>query len=95
MDNYLVFNGRKLFDIGQGTYLYNASNLSRSYQSYYVDVAIHDTLGNATVSLDDKPIGTLEGIDMNAFINADNNGIKVTNQYFIFHVGNKTLIVKK
>lgn len=95
LDNYLVFNGRKLFDIGQGTYLYNASNLSRSYQNYYVDVAIHDTLGNATVSLDDKPIGTLEGIDMNAFINADNNGIKVTNQYFIFHVGNKTLIVKK
>ena len=95
LDNYLVFNGRKLFDIEQGTYLYNANNLSRSYQSYFVNVDIHDTQGDATVSLEDKPIGTLKDIDMNAFINADNNGIKVTNQYFIFHVGNKTLIIKK
>lgn len=94
LDNYLVFNGRKLFDIEQGKYLYNANSLTRAYQNYYVSVDIHDNLGDANVFLDDKAIGTLKNIDMNAFINADNNGIKITNNHFILHVGNKTLIIK-
>ena len=95
LDNYLVFNGRKLFDINEGKYLYNANSLSRSYQGYFVNLDIHDTKGDASISLDDKPIGSIKDIDMNDFLHADNNGIRVTNEYFIFHVGNKTLVIKK
>ena len=45
--------------------------------------------------LDDNKIGSIEDVDISKFLKADNNGIQVSNDYFIFHVGNKTLILKR
>ena len=95
LEDYLVFNGNRLFNIETGQYLHDANNLSRSYQNYYVSLNVHDSVADAVVSMDDVQIGTINGIDPVEFLRADNNGIKVTNQYFIFSVGNRNLIIKK
>ena len=91
----LVFNGCYVFDINSGKYLYQMNNLSRSYQGYFVDLHFQKGIGKADVSLDDKPIGSIEDIDISEFLKAENNGIRVTNEYFIFHVADKTLVIKK
>ena len=95
LEDYLVFNGNRLFNIENGQYLHDANNLSRSYQNYYVSLNVHDSVADAVVSMDDVQIGTINGIDPVEFLRADNNGIRVTNQYFIFSVGNRNLIIKK
>ena len=71
------------------------NNLSRSYQGYYVDLKFQNGFGTAEVFLDDNKIGSIEDVDISKFLKADNNGIQVSNDYFIFHVGNKTLILKR
>ena len=91
----LVFNGCYVFDINSGNYLYKMNNLSRSYQGYYVDLKFQNGFGTAEVFLDDNKIGSIEDVDISKFLKADNNGIQVSNDYFIFHVGNKTLILKR
>lgn len=91
----LVFNGCYVFDINSGKYLYKMNNLSRSYQGYYVDLKFQNGVGTAEVFLDDNKIGSIDDVDISKFLKADNNGIQVTNDYFIFHVGNKTLIIKR
>ena len=91
----LVFNGCYVFDINKGEYLHQMNNISRSYQGYYVDVNFKNGIGKADILLDDKPIGSIEDVDVSEFLKADNNGIKLTNEYFIFHVGDKTLVIKR
>ena len=91
----LVFNGCYVFDINTGKYLHQMNNISRSYQGYYVDVNFKNGIGKADILLDDKPIGSIEDVDVSEFLKADNNGIKLTNEYFIFHVGDKTLVIKR
>lgn len=91
----LVFNGCYVFDINSGNYLYKMNNLSRSYQGYYVDLKFQNGFGTAEVFLNDNKIGSIEDVDISKFLKADNNGIQVSNDYFIFHVGNKTLILKR
>ena len=91
----LVFNGCYVFDINSGNYLYKMNSLSRSYQGYYVDLKFQNGFGTAEVFLDDNKIGSIEDVDISKFLKADNNGIQVSNDYFIFHVGNKTLILKR
>ena len=91
----MVFNGCYVFDINSGNYLYKMNNLSRSYQGYYVDLKFQNGFGTAEVFLDDNKIGSIEDVDISKFLKADNNGIQVSNDYFIFHVGNKTLILKR
>ena len=95
LEDYLVFNGNRMFSIETGQFLHDANNLSRSYQNYYVSLNVHDSVADAVVSMDDVPIGTINGIDPVEFLRADNNGIRVTNSHFIFSVGNKNLIIKK
>jgi len=95
IEDNLVFNGCYVFDINSGKYLYQMNNLSRSYQGYYVNLNFKNGIGKADVSLDDKPIGSIENIDISEFLKAENNGIRVTNENFIFHVADKTLIIKR
>ena len=71
------------------------NNISRSYQGYYVDVNFKNGIGKADILLDDKPVGSIEDVDVSEFLKADNNGIRLTNDYFIFHVGDKTLVIKR
>ena len=91
----LVFNGCYVFDINKGEYLHQMNNISRSYQGYYVDLNFKNGIGKADILLDDKPIGSIEDVDVSEFLKADNNGIRLTNEYFIFHVGDKTLVIKR
>ena len=95
VEDNLVFNGCYVFDINSGKYLYQMNNLSRSYQGYFVDLHFKNGIGKADISLDDKPIGSIEDIDISEFLKAENNGIRVTNENFIFHVADKTLIIKR
>lgn len=95
IEDNLVFNGCYVFDINSGRYLYQMNNLARSYQGYYVDLHFQNGIGKADVSLDDKPVGSIEDIDISEFLKADNNGIRVTNENFIFHVADKTLVIKR
>ena len=95
LDSSLIFNGRKTFNIETGTYSYDLTNLSRSYQNYYVNLDIHGEKANATILLDDKQVGSMEDVDMVTFLKSENNGIRVTNQYFIFSNGTKRLILKR
>lgn len=95
IETNLVFNGCYVFDINSGKYLYQMNNLARAYQGYYVDLHFQKGIGKADVSLDDKPIGSIDNIDISEFLKAENNGIRVTNENFIFHVADKTLIIKK
>ena len=91
----LVFNGCYVFDINSGNYLYQMNKLSRSYQGYYVDLHFQNGIGKADIYLDDKPVGSIDDINISEFLKADNNGISLTNEYFIFHVADKTLILKR
>ena len=95
IETNLVFNGCYVFDINSGKYLYQMNNLARSYQGYYVDLHFQNGIGKADVSLDDKPVGSIDNIDISEFLKAENNGIRVTNENFIFHVADKTLVVKR
>ena len=91
----MVFNGCYVFNISNGQYLYKMNNLSRSYQGYFVDLHFQNGFGKADVYLDDKPIGSIEDIDVSEFLKEDNNGIRLTNEYFIFHIADKTLVLKR
>jgi len=95
LNDNLVFNGCYVFDINSGNYLYQMNHLSRSYQGYFVDLNFKDGIGTADVSLEDKKIGSIEKVDVSEFLKADNNGIRLTNEYFIFSVGDKNLIIKR
>ena len=37
----------------------------------------------------------IDDINISEFLRADNNGIRLTNDYFIFSVGDKNLILKR
>ena len=71
------------------------NTLSRSYQGYYVSLHFQSSVGNAEVFLDDKSVGSIDDINISEFLKADNNGISLTNEYFIFHVDDKTLVLKR
>ena len=91
----LVFNGCYVFDINSGNYLYQMNKLSRSYQGYYVDLHFQNGVGKADIYLNDIPVSSIEDIVISEFLKADNNGIRLTNEYFIFHVADKTLVLKR
>ena len=95
LNNYFIINGRQLFELNTGKFRNNVSTLTRSYQSYMITVNITDKSANAVVTLDEQQIGTLENIDIAAFLRKDNNGIKLTKNYFILSLRNKNLIIKK
>ena len=91
----LVFNGCYVFDINSGNYLYQMNTLSRSYQGYYVSLHFQNGFGKADIYLNDVPVGSIEDINISEFLKADNNGISLTNENFIFHVADKTFILKR
>ena len=95
LNNYFIINGRQLFELNTGKFRNNVSTLTRTYQSYLVTVNITDKSANAVVTLDEQQIGTLENIDVATFLRKDNNGIKLTKNYFILSLRNKNLIIKK
>ena len=95
VEDNLVFNGCYVFDINSGKYLYKMNHLSRSFQGYYVDLNFQNGIGTADISLDERKIGSIDNVDVSEFLKADNNGIQVNSNYFIFHVDDKTLVLKR
>ncbi len=91
----LVFNGCYVFDINSGNYLYQMNNMSRSYQGYFINLNFQNGFGKADISFEDNYVGSIDDIDISEFLKADNNGIQLTNNYFIFHVGDKTLVLNR
>ena len=94
LDNNFIINNNKLYDMKTGKYRFGVESLTRSYKGYEVVVTINGNKGNAIVKLENNVIGSIENIDLIEFLHADNNGIKIKNNYFILSVGNKNLIVK-
>ena len=72
------------------------NTLNRSYKGYTVTITVDGNVHNcnAVVKLEETEIGSIQNIDLLAFLKADNNGIKVTNNYFILSVGERNLIIK-
>ena len=95
LNNNFILNGKQLFELKTGKYKYVVETFSRSYQGYMVELKAKDGIATATVSLENEAIGTLNDVDVVKFLNADNNGIKVTKEYFILSVDSKNLIIKK
>lgn len=95
LNNNFIINGRQLFELSTGKFKYSVNSLSRSYQGYMIVINFTDKGANAVVSLEDKEIGRLENIDVTTFLKSDNNGIKLTKEYFILSLHNKNLIIKK
>ena len=95
LNNNFILNGKQLFELKTGKYKYVVETFSRSYQGYMVELKAKDGKATATVSLENEAIGTLNDVDVVKFLNADNNGIKVTKEYFILSVDSKNLIIKK
>ena len=95
LNNNFILNGKQLFELKTGKYKYVVESFSRSYQGYMVELKAKDGKATATVSLENEAIGTLNDVDVVKFLNADNNGIKVTKEYFILSVDSKNLIIKK
>ena len=94
LEDNLILNGKKLFDIPSGNFQYEVKELTRSYQGYMVLLSIHDNKVDVTVTLDDKPVGSIQDVDCIAFLRAENNGIAIRNGYLIVSIGNKNLILK-
>lgn len=93
--NYFMINGRQLFELNSGTYKFEVNNLSRSYQGYMIYLNFVDDKVNVSVKLEDNEIGTIDNVNVIKFLKTENNGIKVTKDYFIFSVDDKNLIIKK
>ncbi len=92
--NFLLDN--KLYDMKTGSYKFAVNTLNRSYKGYTVTITVDSNIHNcnAIVKLEETEIGSIQNIDLLAFLKADNNGIKVTNNYFILSVGERNLIIK-
>ena len=93
-NNFLLDN--KLYDMKTGAYKFAINTLNRSYKGYTVTITVDGNVHNcnAVVKLEETEIGSIQNIDLLAFLKADNNGIKVTNNYFILSVGERSLIIK-
>lgn len=95
INNNFMINGRQLYDMKTGQFKFEVNTLSRSYQSYMVYLTINNNKANISIKLEDTEIGTIDNVDLVGFLQAENNGISVTKDYFILSVNDKNLLIKK
>lgn len=88
INNLLSIDAKKFFNLDNDTDKGLITTVRRSYQGYEVKIVFgNNGKGILTISKDDVVLKELENVSVNEFFKADNNGIKVTKDYFIYNAG--------
>ena len=94
LNNSLVINRNKLYNLTTNTNKGTTSWYRRTAQEFDVRIDFEGEKGTITVSSNDEVIQKLEDVSVNEFLKADNNGITVTKNYFIYNAGG-VIIIKR
>ena len=87
LNNTLAINGSKIYNINDGSSKGTTNWYRRESQEYNVKIDFKGDNGTITVSSNEVELKKLEGVSLDAFLKAENNGITITKDYFIYNAG--------
>lgn len=94
LNNTLVINRTKLYNLNTDSSKGTTSWYRRVSQEFDVRIDFKGETGTLTISSNDQVLKKLENVSVNEFLKADNNGITLTKNYFIYNAGG-TVILKR
>ena len=92
LNNTLVINGSKLYNLTNDSSKGTTSWYRRTSQEFDVKLDFKGETGTVTVSRHDQEIDKVENVSVNDFLAADNNGITITKEYFIYNADGISVI---
>lgn len=85
LNNTLVINRNKIYDINANRSKGTTSWYKRISQEFEVKIDFKGETGTVTISRHEEILQKIENVSVNAFLEADNNGISITKEYFIYN----------
>ena len=95
LNNLLIINGKRFFNLTNDTDRGLITTFRRTSQGYEVKINFTDGYGKVTVSMDDVVLKEIDNVSVNEFLKAENNGITITKNYFIYNAGGVIVIPKE
>ena len=92
LNNTLVINRNKIYDINANKSKGTTSWYKRTSQEFEVRIDFKGETGTVTISRHEEVLKKLENISVNAFLEAENNGITITKEYFIYNADGIAII---
>lgn len=87
LNNTLVINKNKLYNLDTDKTKGTTSWYRRVSQEFDVRIDFKGDKGTVTVSSNEQVLKKLENVSVSEFLSADNNGITITKDYFIYNAG--------
>ncbi len=94
LNNTLVIDGTKLYNLKNDSAKGSTNWYRRESQEFNIRLDFKGETGTITVSSNDVELKKLEGVSVDAFLNAEDNGITITKNYFIYNAGG-VIILKR
>lgn len=94
LNNNLVIDNNKLYDLGTDSSKGSTSWFRRTSQEYEVRIDFKGDTGTITISKEEEVLKTLENVSIKEFLKTNNNGITITKDYFIYNAGG-VIILKR
>ena len=85
LNNTLTINGSKLYNLSNDTAKGTTNWYRRESQEFNVKIDFKGDNGTITVSSNEIVLKKLENVSLDAFLKAENNGITITKDYFIYN----------
>lgn len=95
LNNTLVINRAKLYDLTKDTTKGSTSWYRRISEEYEVRIDFKGEKGTVTISSNGQALKKLENVSVNEFLKANNNGITITKDYFIYNAGGVVVLKRE
>lgn len=87
LGNTLVLNNKQLYNLSNNTNKGTTSWYRRTSQEYEIRIDFKGDTGTITVSSGEEVLKKLENVSVEEFLKANNNGITITKNKFIYNAG--------
>ena len=92
LNNTLVINGNKLYNLDNDTFKGTTNWYRRTSQEFEVRIDFSGDKGTVTISRNEEKLKTIENVPVSYFLKAENNGITITKDKFIYNAGGVAII---